>query len=164
MLGFVCLDVATTLKCLNQCSVEFVKLTSQHNRKVLRLWGRSDPKKHSGPGHRIWHSEQVSGRARSTDLEHAASAPSSSQVPNDISSIRTESMPLRVVPADSPPQDLWVQPVAAATLDLIAANASLEALSYSAYPWGAPESFKDACYRLCGALVTLDECLGEADD
>jgi hypothetical protein len=164
-LEFVCFDVTTTLKSLNKCSVEFVKLTSQQNRKILRSWGRSDPKNHrsdSRLGQRSWHRKRPSGCSRPADLELAGCIRSSSVVPTGVSSIRSESLPLHVVRADPTPRDLWVQPVAAATLDLVAANTALEALSYSAYPWGAPETFKVACYRLWSALVTLDECLGAA--
>lgn len=48
--------------------------------------------------------------------------------------------------------------LAVATLQLVAAYRAMDALSASPFPAGAPYSFGLACYCLCSALVSLDEC------
>jgi len=48
--------------------------------------------------------------------------------------------------------------LAVAILQLIDAYRAIDALSASPFPAGAPYSFELACYCLCTALVSLEEC------
>jgi hypothetical protein len=157
MLELVCLDIQTTLTRLNTCSVEFSRLQTQHDRRDVRFWKRTHPTRHGSDAvSRQQNGDQLGDR--SAEPPHETSEPSHCQA----GSIRHQLLPLRSARTDSKPQGLWVRPMASATLDLIAVNYALEALSHSTYPWGAPNSFKEACCRLCGALVALDECLSAA--
>jgi hypothetical protein len=167
-LGFASQDVAAVLNSLNDCSVGFWRLLNLENRRTFRFRTRFSPDQRASDqasGNGCRHSARAQGHGQSSVQEcHESAHLASSKSRWESGSIHSGTGSFPLTDSQDATRRGWVQRLASATLLLVDANAALEALSYSAYPWGAPESFKNACFRLCTALVTLGECLdGTAD-
>jgi hypothetical protein len=164
-LGLASEDIATVLARLNECSVAVWLLPKVRDGVASRLWKRCSSnhrvdavdncRQQSAPGERL---------QRSSVREPESNLVMHRQIRESNNSVPSDPPLLQLVGSNSTARSEWEQRLAWVILHLVAANTAMEALSISAYPWGAPESFKDACSRLCAALVTLDECLGGADD
>jgi hypothetical protein len=164
-LGLASEDIATVLARLNQCSVAVWLLPKVRDGAASRLWKRcssnhrvdavDNSRQQSAPGKRL---------ERSTVREPESNLVTHRRIRESDNSVLSDPPYLQLVDSNSTARSEWEQRLAWAILHLVVANTAMEALSISAFPWGAPESFKDACFRLCAALVTLDECLDGADD
>jgi hypothetical protein len=168
MLGFVSLDIASVLSSLNDCSVRFWAKAKADSRRGFRLRRQSNTNGHRsdrGHGHHRGPRRETNPFTRSVAQDpHDSALLRESQARTQRCSVEPKRPSLQLVSSHPTPNPEWVRQAASATLDLVRVNAALEALSYSAYPWGAPESFESACFRLCLALVTLDDCLAAAGD
>ena len=79
-------------------------------------------------------------------------------------SIRRDHGPTNQVDRASITPSEWEDSLASAVLHLVRAYRAMEALSASAFPASAPDSFEIACHCLCTALVTLDTCLAACEN
>jgi hypothetical protein len=165
MFGFVSLDIASVLSSLNDCSVGFWAKAKADSFQLRRQSNTNGQRSDRAHGHHRAPRGETNPFTRSVAQDaHDSALLRESQARTQRGSVEAKRPSLQLVSSDPTPNPEWVRQAASATLDLVRVNAALEALSYSAYPWGAPESFESACFRLCLALVTLDDCLATAGD
>ena len=152
-------SISTALEDLNECSIGFWSLLPQTRTRT------SEPI----PGCR-----RPFRCGRNPTREHAVETkPRVHYVPESLTqgsivelhgSIRQDKLEARQMDHVSISQSEWEESLASAVLHLVGAYRVMETLSASAFPAGAPGSFKTATHCLCTALVALDRCLTGSDN
>lgn len=125
--------ICTVLERLNECSYAFWMLQKGRNLVLVRVHEYCDVFKRKYRAREDPHVREL-GSERQFGLDGV------SLTATEVNASQTETT------------------LAVAILQLIDAYRAIDALSASPFPAGAPYSFELACYCLCTALVSLEEC------
>ena len=156
-LAVVAQMISTAFEELSNCSFEFWWLVSQSRIQVLECfprYGRTNGYERDSPGDSM----------ESTQKEQSVWDPLS-QGPDaePHGSTRRDQVTTDLQCGPSITHSEWDAWLASAVLHLVGAYRTMETLSASAFPAGAPRSFETASRCLCTALLTLDTCLAESE-